>query len=264
MKKIICAAVAAVCSASAFAFGGCSVGEATVNYKLSEDGTYYVVSEVTGDKRGLTTYEIPATYSPEEGGEEKPVKEIGEGAFMSCTSLKSIKIPESVTVIGSNAFTFCGLTDVIIPECVTSIGYGAFGGCTYLTQVTVPESVTTIEPMAFARCSSLKKAVVKANITVLDNQVFYNPVASFGGQLHASTSLKEVYLPASLQKICITALSGNVISDVYFAGTQEQWDKLYFYEMVEKEDDKEELEEKVYETSEVLPSTITIHFNVEF
>lgn len=265
MKKFVCAAVAvAICTASAFAFGGCSVGEATVDYTLSEDKSYYIVSGVSGDKRGLTSYEIPANYSPEEGGEEKPVKEIGEGAFMNCTSLKSVKIPESVTVIGRNAFTFCALNDVEIAEGVTTIGYGAFGSCAYLTEITIPESVTTIEPLAFSYCTSLEKAVVNAHITVLDNKVFYNSVASQGGNYFTNTSLKEVYLPATLQKICNTALYGNSITDIYFAGTEAQWNEVYFYETVKKEGTEDEYEEKKIEKDKLIPNGTTVHFNSQF
>ena len=52
---------------------------------------------------------------------------LGERAFLSCTSLTSVVIPESVTEIGECAFRFCSsLTSVVIPESVKSIGYNAF------------------------------------------------------------------------------------------------------------------------------------------
>ena len=69
--------------------------------------------------------------------------------------LTTVTIPEtvayngttySVTSIGYGAFVYCSsLTSVTIPNSVTSIGYGAFEGCSSLTSVTIPNSVTSIE-----------------------------------------------------------------------------------------------------------------------
>ena len=42
-----------------------------------------------------------------------------------------------------------------IPDSVTSIGSGAFSGCSGLTSVTIPDSVTSIGDYAFYGCSRL-------------------------------------------------------------------------------------------------------------
>lgn len=65
-------------------------------------------------------------------------------------------IPDSVTSIGSYAFSNCtGLTSVTIPNSVTSIGFDAFDNCTGLTNVTIPDSVTYIDFGAFRNCTGL-------------------------------------------------------------------------------------------------------------
>ena len=70
--------------------------------------------------------------------------------------LLSVTIPDSVTSIGSYAFSYCsGLTSVSIPDGVTSIGDYAFSDCSSLTSVTIPDSVTSIGYCAFLGCSGL-------------------------------------------------------------------------------------------------------------
>ena len=51
-------------------------------------------------------------------------------------------IGNGMTSIGEEAFIGCtGLTSVTIPEGVTSIGKNAFGDCSALTTVTLPKGV---------------------------------------------------------------------------------------------------------------------------
>ncbi|MGN0236372.1 MAG: leucine-rich repeat domain-containing protein [Paludibacteraceae bacterium] len=84
------------------------------------------------------------------------VTRIGRSAFVDCSSLTSITIPNSVTSIGDKAFHYCtSLTSITIPDGVTSIGNSAFCGCSSLTSITIPNSVRSIGDNAFSYCSSL-------------------------------------------------------------------------------------------------------------
>ena len=57
-----------------------------------------------------------------------------EGAFLQCTSITRVIIPDSVTSIGKYAFFCCyNLTKIIIPDSVTYVGRSAFFGCYSLT-----------------------------------------------------------------------------------------------------------------------------------
>ena len=132
--------------------------------------------------------DIPA----ELGG--KPVTSIGDYAFVYCSSLTEVTIPEGVTSIGVGAFGACSnLTKVIIAEGVTSIGERAFQSCGSLTEVTIPKSVTSIGMGAFGACSNLTKVTIPKSVTSIGKMAFYQCEA---------------------------------LATVYYGGTQEDWDAL--------------------------------------
>jgi hypothetical protein len=83
------------------------------------------------------------------------------GAFGSCYKLASIKIPNSVTVIGSRAFKNCSvLASVTLGTGIDVIGKNAFENCPALTVVTIPATVEIIGGigMAFTNCPKLNLA----------------------------------------------------------------------------------------------------------
>lgn len=257
MKKFVCAVSAAIAAVSALAMVGCG-GTAEVNYTLSDDGTYYIVSGVSGNRSSLKNYEIPSTY----GDENLPVKRIGADAFRNCT-LYSVIIPDSVNVIGARAFMGSKLLSVEIPDGVTAIKAGAFAQCKSLTEVTVPESVTELGIMAFAYCTSLERAYLKCQVEYLPDGLLENSVASSGGNTFTDTKLTQVYISSSVKKINVTAFKGNFVTDIYYAGSEQEWSRLYFYTF-EQVEGKEEPVEKQIEKSEALPDTLIVHCNYIF
>jgi hypothetical protein len=75
---------------------------------------------------------------------------IADNAFVNCSSLTHIDIPNSVTNIGENAFNGCtSLTELIIPDSVTSIGECAFANCDNLEYVKIGKGITTINDGVF-------------------------------------------------------------------------------------------------------------------
>ena len=65
-------------------------------------------------------------------------------------NLKTVIIPEGVTVIGEQAFMNCvNLTKVVIPDTVTEISYQAFAGCTRLVDIKLPDGVTRMGANSF-------------------------------------------------------------------------------------------------------------------
>ena len=62
---------------------------------------------------------------------------------------KNVVIPNSVTSIGNEAFSYCpNLQSISIPDSVTSIGSEAFSGCKNLRKVELPDSIQSI-PLMF-------------------------------------------------------------------------------------------------------------------
>ncbi len=108
------------------------------------------------------------------------VKYIGCDAFYGCTSLKSFKIPTTVTEIGGMAFYGSGITSITIPASVKQLG---------------DEDYSSV----FANCKKLTKVVFsdrKANQLLIDISTFKN-----------CTALKKVYLPKSVKRIYIEPLA---------------------------------------------------------
>ena len=102
------------------------------------------------------------------------VTSIGSGAFSGCSGLTSVTIPDSVTSIETSAFQYCsGLTSIEIPNSVTSIGTYAFGGCSSLTSVTIGNSVTSIGGYSFQGCSGLASVTVPNSVTSIGSDAFY-------------------------------------------------------------------------------------------
>lgn len=114
--------------------------------------------------------------------------------YSEIKNITSVVIENGVTSIGSYAFTNCeNLKSIAIPNSVKTIGYGAFSGCTNLESITIPNGVTSIGEAAFLVCTSLKTATIPVSVTSIDKDAFYD---------------------------C------NALTDVYYAGTVEQWKSI--------------------------------------
>jgi hypothetical protein len=74
--------------------------------------------------------------------ESKKIRLIGYKAFMDCTSLKHIDLPESLETISSCAFRHSGIESIDIPDRVYNIRDRAFSRCEDLLRVKLPKGLT--------------------------------------------------------------------------------------------------------------------------
>ena len=197
------------------------------------------------------------------------VNQIGKGAFAYCSNIEEIHIPNNVKSIGISAFIGCSkLTSVTIPEGVTVIGDSTFKECTSLASVTIPNSVTVIDDYAFSGCTGLKDVTIGNNVTTIGSNSFRD-----------CTALTTISIPNTVTSIEVCAFYNcNNLSDVYYTGTQGEWDNVsiagyntpLLNATIHCEDDSEEPEYN-YAFSIQTPSTTTIrhkdgiilHANVE-
>lgn len=100
---------------------------------------------------------------------------IGNHAFANTTSLTGVEIPESVIVIGANAFAGSGITRALVPDSVKSVGIGAFSDCAELETAVIGSRVTVVDSKAFSNCKKLQKVVLKSKyLSKIKWNAFFN------------------------------------------------------------------------------------------
>lgn len=175
----------------------CSLFEEPYSFKVSSTGELSV--ENSWSIRGSIS--IPSTI------DGITVKRIGMGAFLGCSKMTSVSIPDSVTEIGSLAFKGCsGLTSVSLPESVKKVEWWAFNDCTNLESFYIPASVTSLDTGPFINCPKLKDIVVsnKNPVYKAENGALYK-----SNQLIACPSANGYYtIPNGVSFIATMAFDG--------------------------------------------------------
>ena len=95
--------------------------------------------------------------------EEKTMSSSDEQILSSIISRSATEIvlPNTITSIGDNIFSYCTLlTNITIPNTITTIGDSAFSYCSSLTSITIPSSVTSMGNSVFNRCTKLTSITI--------------------------------------------------------------------------------------------------------
>ena len=135
------------------------------------------------------------------------VTSIYKQAFLECSALQSLTIPDSVTSIGDNAIRDCSkLKSVTIPDGVTSIGVYAFSACQALTSVTIGNQIETISTGAFFKCQVLNSVTFNetSKVQTISGQAFQN-----------CDALQSLTIPDSVTTIADNAFVDNGLTTLY-------------------------------------------------
>ena len=134
-------------------------------------------------------------------------------AFNSCTSLKSITLPNGLISIGSASFVGCeGLESITIPYGVKNIGRVVFSGCSNLKSIALPNSVTSIGDHTFSYCINLAYVALPSELKKIPNSMFYRCVNLTSIALPNSVTSIGKYAFSSCANLISITLPSSVIS----------------------------------------------------
>ena len=150
-------------------------------------------------------------------GETPKVYNIRDYAFYRA-NLKELTFPESLTEIGSNAFTENhNITELTIPSHIKTVKDGAFREWDKLTKLTVPERYTDINNGAFGANPALNEieiiSVPQVELEVPVN-VYYVGESTNGAKLLMRQDINDIHtiLVATAQANTIPANTGSIAS----------------------------------------------------
>ena len=156
------------------------------SHGTTEEGLHWVKRAddtvlILGSSRDIANLIIPAEI------DGAPVTEIAKEAFKSHSYnhivggdsqridyLKTVVLPDTVTLIGQSAFYDCRLlTSVTLSANLVKIDNYAFEGCYLLANLTLPDTLEYIGREAFYKCYAMTKIFVPKSVTYVDYNALY-------------------------------------------------------------------------------------------
>ncbi len=212
-----------VTSVGSCAFWNCGVLSAEISASVTAIGNSAFRSS------GIISVTIPSS-----------VKTIGDSAFRECENLSSVTVCEGVETIEQNAFRSCTkLASIALPSTIGEVGAAAFIQCQNMSSATFAPGSRQVKlgDDLFAECFYLVRVTLPVNIDRISDRMFKSCLMlagveipqgaeSIGESAFASSGVTTVIIPDSITMIGIAAFSACPLSDIYFTGSQEQWNRV--------------------------------------
>ena len=212
-----------VTSVGSCAFWNCGVLSAEISASVTAIGN----SAFRGS--GIISVTIPSS-----------VKTIGDSAFRECENLSSVTVCEGVETIEQNAFRSCTkLASIALPSTIGEVGAAAFIQCQNMSSAIFAPGSKQVKlgDDLFAECFYLVRVTLPVNIDRISDRMFKSCLMlagveipqgaeSIGESAFASSGVTTVIIPDSVTMIGIAAFSACPLSDIYFTGSQEQWNRV--------------------------------------
>lgn len=161
-------------------------------WSQDEEPQTFVINDVTyvitGDNTvgiydcdmSLTEVIIPETVTSPEDQKEYTVTTVEEDAFHWC-EVSKLQLPNTITEIKYAGIYSCdNLVELNIPTSLTKMGDYALAYLPMIESITIPEGVTEIPSSCFANNASMSEISLPDGITSIGNGAFYKcPLTSF-------------------------------------------------------------------------------------
>ena len=220
-----------VCAIGDSAFYGCTFENVHIPRGVTSIGDY-----AFANCHGFTSITIPDN-----------VESIGNNAFSFC-DITSVYLNEGLESIGMEAFEYTDITSINIPGSVESIDYGLFNSCDKLTEITVDSANEVydsrencnaiIETDTDTLVAGCVNTVIPAGIKEIGQYAFFGVDGLTSIELPGGLKsigynafgfcydLKSISIPRSMTEIGNSFSYCNALLDVYYEGTQEEWEDI--------------------------------------
>ncbi len=149
--------------------------------------------------------------------------------FKGCENLRTVVLPDRLSVIGWNAFENCKkLESVTFGNKVEEIEKFAFNNCSSLDGVTLPDTVTDIGESAFADCAKLSDLKLNVGLQTIGVNAFKGTFS--GTQANGEPKYATLDIPGSVQKIYGNAFENcKYLEEVNFSKDDEAYALEFVY-----------------------------------